>query len=512
MKKKKLKLYFFAAMALVFAAFVPSCDDDDDNNARTRNVTIGTDVNFFEVIVGESRRIIVSPAGLYYEWKSDNESVAAVNPRSGEVTGVGPGKANITVTFGEQSASVAVDVFGTVTSGVHLMLGEEKFNLAPEFVWTSSDPTIAEVVNNEIVTVSQGRTTVVGRNEEGFGYSVINTSVFEVISREELTSYAGDAPYTGLDNEYSWTSENQTIADVNFNSLNFIRVGETTLRGVNRDDFTAKLVNLVIRPGFILSRTDEITVYVGGPAVNVNITPNPADATLGAINWTPSADNIIAVSGEGTTGAISGLTPGRVTLSCEIDGLTRTVDVWVRNYWVREHIIQKSAPIEILISDFDLGGLGVAWNDSPPRNGGNNYRWTEFQDPDCMVDVEGNRNIGYTNNGEWLRFTITVADAGVYTLDPRIAVGGGGGNATIRFMVAIDDRETGQVASSDFEARGWGSDWGGYRWYYEHENQVATHAPQLVFPEPGEYRIYWMFRSGDFNIHHLRIQFLRDLD
>src|SRR5437899_1661970 len=65
--------------------------------------------------------------------------------------------------------------------------------------------------------------------------------------------------------------------------------------------------------------------------------------------------------------------------------------------------------------DFDRGGEGVAYHDNVPGNAGGLYR------PEEDVDIISPCASGYVVNnfetGEWLEYTVSVSEAGVYRLE-----------------------------------------------------------------------------------------------
>ena len=61
--------------------------------------------------------------------------------------------------------------------------------------------------------------------------------------------------------------------------------------------------------------------------------------------------------------------------------------------------------------NFDAGGQGISWNDNPGRDGASALRG------DTDVELVGAQNdIGYILAGEWVEYTIDVAQAGTYAL------------------------------------------------------------------------------------------------
>jgi len=92
-----------------------------------------------------------------------------------------------------------------------------------------------------------------------------------------------------------------------------------------------------------------------------------------------------------------------------------------------------AAPIpgSIEAENFDDGGEGIAYHDLAPGNAGGAYRST---DVDIAADGLGGYTLAYVAAGEWLKYTMTVASAGNYTLEARVASPGAGGT----FHVEVD--------------------------------------------------------------------------
>ncbi len=79
-------------------------------------------------------------------------------------------------------------------------------------------------------------------------------------------------------------------------------------------------------------------------------------------------------------------------------------------------------PGQIDAANFDNGGEGVAYHDSSAGNSGGQYRQT---DVDIEASSEGGYDVGWTTAGEWLNYTVNVANAGSYSVQLRVASPGG---------------------------------------------------------------------------------------
>jgi Carbohydrate binding module (family 6) len=84
-------------------------------------------------------------------------------------------------------------------------------------------------------------------------------------------------------------------------------------------------------------------------------------------------------------------------------------------------------------ANFDLGGQGYAYNDTDTQNYGGAYRNTSVDLSYTNDSWANNVAIGWTAAGEWLGYTINVAQAGVYSIALRMASAGSGGTAHLEF-------------------------------------------------------------------------------
>lgn len=77
-------------------------------------------------------------------------------------------------------------------------------------------------------------------------------------------------------------------------------------------------------------------------------------------------------------------------------------------------------PGKIEAENYDLGGAGIAYNDSTTGNAGGYHR-DDNVDIWISADIGGGYMIGATNAGEWLEYTVNVATTGTYTINLRAA-------------------------------------------------------------------------------------------
>jgi arabinoxylan arabinofuranohydrolase len=138
-----------------------------------------------------------------------------------------------------------------------------------------------------------------------------------------------------------------------------------------------------------------------------------------------------------------------------------------------------SIPGIIEIEDYDQGGQGKAYSDSETINNGNAYR--EEEGVDVEMNSPGNYNVGWTNGGEWLEYTVNVTENSFYTV--KTIAASPNSNSSIRFKLDGNDI-TGSVIIPNT---------GGWQSYREISTtgislDAGTHILQL-FEETGGFNI-----------------------
>ncbi len=77
-------------------------------------------------------------------------------------------------------------------------------------------------------------------------------------------------------------------------------------------------------------------------------------------------------------------------------------------------------PGTVQAENYDVGGQGVAYHVNSVNGTGNSYR-SDGVDLETTSDTGGGFNLGWTGAGQWFRYTVNVASAGVYTVSFRVA-------------------------------------------------------------------------------------------
>ena len=139
--------------------------------------------------------------------------------------------------------------------------------------------------------------------------------------------------------------------------------------------------------------------------------------------------------------------------------------------FIAKFISPATVPGQIEAEDFDQGGEGVAYHDLTPGNQGGQYRPAE--DVDIIRYPNGAYVVNNFQTGEWLQYTIQVAQTGTYRLDLLVS-------------------------------RRWDLT---SRWHAEIDNQPVTGS--VVVPDTGSWDTFWWVGVGGITLtagpHVLRI-------
>jgi hypothetical protein len=143
----------------------------------------------------------------------------------------------------------------------------------------------------------------------------------------------------------------------------------------------------------------------------------------------------------------------------------------------------RALPGTIQAEDYDTGGEGVAYHDTTAGNTGGQYR-NDGVDIQATSDAAGGFNVGWSAPGEWLEYTVSVASAGTYAVNLRVASESAGGTA----HVEIDGQNvTGTIS---FAATG-----GWQSWTTVTRGGVAlssgTHVLRLAL-DSGAFNVNWI--------------------
>ncbi|NTV22046.1 MAG: carbohydrate-binding protein [Candidatus Yonathbacteria bacterium] len=106
----------------------------------------------------------------------------------------------------------------------------------------------------------------------------------------------------------------------------------------------------------------------------------------------------------------------------------------------------RSIPGRIQFEDYDTGGQGVAYNDTTSVNSGGAYRTSDRVDISSTSDTGGGYVVAWVASGEWLEYTVNIANPGTYALSIRL--GATSSNASALRLYVDDVDISGAIAVS----------------------------------------------------------------
>jgi hypothetical protein len=171
---------------------------------------------------------------------------------------------------------------------------------------------------------------------------------------------------------------------------------------------------------YVFGKVDVATVGFTAKITSLNVDSSrkliavltPVNATNKTISWSSSNTAIASVD---SNGVVKGINAGTavIKLTSLDEGLTAFDTIQIIG------TTAAAIPGRIEAEDYDNGGQGVAYNDVDAVNSGGAYRPAEGVDVEACG--EGGYDVGYTAAGEWMKYTVNVTAAGMYTLEVRIA-------------------------------------------------------------------------------------------
>jgi trimeric autotransporter adhesin len=260
-------------------------------------------------------------------WSSDNTVAATVNS-SGVVTGVAGGNANIsyTVTTGcgtaVTSAHVTVNPLpsaGTI-SGTMVVCATSTTSLTSTEAggaWTSSNNAIATVDASGIVTgVTTGTVNISYTVSNSCGTAVATAEVTVGVTPASITGASslclgGSSSLTIADASGTWTSSNPAQASVNPTTgvVSSVSVGTSTISYTSATGCFSSALTVTV--------SSTVPGIAGTPKACVGYTSTLSNPTAGGV-WSSSNTSIATV--DATTGVVTGVAPGSVTISYTIAG------------------------------------------------------------------------------------------------------------------------------------------------------------------------------------------------
>ncbi len=292
---------------------------------------------------------------------------------------------------------------------------------------------------------------------------------------------------------YTWSSDDPAVASVSDGLVEAIGEGVTFIIVSDGTAETKVQVTVETRISLTGIVLDEVSLELSpddATTVNVFLIPEGANDLPGSSSWT-SEDTGVAVVDE--SGTITAIAEGQTCIIYREGSFADTVVVYVSDTrpFNGPHTFSAASPCLIYAADFDFGGEGYAFHDSDSGNsiGNDDYRQGGGDTNSYPVEVEGDgADIGYTNAGEWLLYTVVVQDAGDYMAEVSLSAASDGG----QFRLEADGIDvTGPI---NVPNNGSWSDW---RW-------LEAAAPVAISLSSGRHHLKFYFERAGYNLRALR--------
>ena len=278
-------------------------------------------------------------------WTTSNASFATVE--DGMVTAVKAGTAVITAKAGDKSAKCTVTVtaaFVPVTSvtlnkmTLEMTEGDEATLTAtvkPDnatdktVTWTSSDATVATVMDGKVKALKAGSVTITATAGEKSATCAITvkakvipvTSItldkttLSLAAGDEATLIATVKPDNATDKTVTWTSSDPSVATVADGKVHAVKLGIaviTAKAGDKTATCTVTVAAKVIPVTSIWLDKSEMELTEGDEAI-LTATVKPDNATDKTVTWTSSDTSVATV----TDGKVKALKPGTATITAK---------------------------------------------------------------------------------------------------------------------------------------------------------------------------------------------------
>ena len=291
-------------------------------------------------------------------WKSNASYIASVSA-DGLVTAVGTGRAVITATTSDGGYEAKCNVVVTQkVTGVVIDLVSARISVGnstkltatvqpsdagnKSVKWESSNPKVASVNANGLVTaISAGTTTVSVTTAEGGYTAFCNVTVYAPVTGIKVNSKkvtlakggrcvltATVLPVEASNREYTWKTSDSTVATVNAaGQVTALKVGTAVITATSSEGkFKANCLVEVVQLASKVTLNCSSVMLDAGKTKTIKATISPTNASDKTVKWKSSNDKIAKVSSNGVVTAVSAGTvtvtatsgDGNASASCKV--------------------------------------------------------------------------------------------------------------------------------------------------------------------------------------------------
>ena len=286
--------------------------------------SITLDKTFLSMKAGETETITatVNPDNATDKsvtWGSSDVSVATVS--DGKVTAKKSGTAIITAKSGsciaECTVAVSVDVESVTIdkTSLELAVGETEqltATVKPDdatdknVTWTSSDESVAKVVDGKVTAVKSGKATIAAKCGGKTAECAVTVTVptgSVTLDKTSLPLAVGETaqltatvkPDDATDKTVSWTSSDESVAKVVDGKVTAVKSGKATIAAKCGGKTAECAVTVTVPTGSVTLDKTSLSLAVGETA-QLAATVKPDDASDKAVIWNSSNESVVSVS------------------------------------------------------------------------------------------------------------------------------------------------------------------------------------------------------------------------
>ena len=401
-----VRLFSLAAAAVCLLSACEQPEVQEPVKVRL-NKELMSDLN-----VGQTQQleVTVTPktAQVTLAWTSDNEAVAVVDDE-GNVTGVAPGTAEVSVTADEAVAKCKVVVTSPKPQGLSLDVETLDMTLgqthkleatvtpagavADDIQWSSSNESVATVKDGTVTAVSEGKAvisvscnggkliaecevTVAKQAEEKVKVSSINmVQKLELIVEQSYTLSVSVLPVNADDKTVTFSVDGECVSVDQTGKIVALAEGTAVVTAKANDDSGVKAeCNVTVKAASGETPPDDVLTGVfiktDGNALDVQVEKDlqlylgcvPETAVPNTVSWTIDNDDLAQVNQDGlltglSTAKDSGNEWSKVVVTVNADGKTASVSIRV--------IPRQPDSIEVDLPDKGFIKVGEEWYFNP---------------------------------------------------------------------------------------------------------------------------------------------------
>lgn len=304
-------------------------------------------------------------------WVSSNAAVASVE--GGKVTALKVGSATITVTTedGGKTANCQVSVNPKIVNVESVSLDRTELTLTEgesttltavvfpsnatdrNVRWSSSDVTVASVVNGKVTALKAGSTIVTVTTEDGGRTAScrvtvkskvvnvesvsLNKSSVAIIAGESVTLVVTVSPSNATNKNVSWHSSDESVATVSNGRVTALKAGSAVITVTAEDGGKTAICQVSVKPKIVnvqsVSLNKSSITLTEGESTTLTAVVSPSNATNKNVRWSSSDASVASV----VNGKVTALKAGSSTIkvTTEDGGLTASCQVVVKSKEIR---------------------------------------------------------------------------------------------------------------------------------------------------------------------------------